>query len=693
MMAVVETIFVIGILLTIAVTLFQCIRCKESERKPGESINNNDPQGQSCNSHNGDYCDSEPIYEDPSRPKSVRKLPEIPNSTRNGSQAAATVEIGVVNHENVSEGRSSSLVEGAVGNHVYHSAHQYARIHKGQQLSEEKDTDTDTYEYPKMYPNGSGNSQSRDSDSIYEAPPPPVPEKRYDSPEPSTSGHNHNNSQSITSAASAVAGRASAADIPLITPMIQSNQDLYNSSQVSDGYTRISVREPLNEIRSRTRYPEAEPQYSDVPDDLDKMYAEIDSAQNSRNSSESYSTISRDVQTFSGDIPPLPPPLESLRSAAQAHSRQASLSSFVSDSGAVAGPSSHSSNEMEDMYSKIDKSKKSRTTVHMMESGVGISGNRNDEGDIYAQVHKPSRRTTASVKERQGSATTSRYSFATHSSSSREGPRKSSVESSSSAVVRRSSSKDDPGYEKIRETHWNRLSTNLELENPIIDNDYEIVRTPKGSFRDYETIRKYSRSMYDNEEAEPGYEEVHQNHNIEVDLGPSDAGYEIVGESPFNRSDPNYESLRYESVPQASSAVAGADSTYWQIQNGLTAEGEAEADPLYEKINNEDYVNAGAIKHGYEKIKRKKQNSECESVTSVEQPDPGYETISNNRTSVDQLTFHWNSATATNVTVTTSLNSPPYVDMRGDIDSSNRSFDFSTNFGGSAAFDDSDSLL
>lgn len=133
------------------------------------------------------------------------------------------------------------------------------------------------------------------------------------------SSQNLMNSENIP-AASAIAGRISASqELPYMTPPIvqpPSNQPHFSGdSQDSKGYTSISVREPLANIRAQINQQNAERRrrdremhdshYATVSDDSDEMYAAIEDPNAGElytSGSETYAQIQPQPLTVSVEI-------------------------------------------------------------------------------------------------------------------------------------------------------------------------------------------------------------------------------------------------------------------------------------------------------------------------------------------------------------------------------------------------------
>ncbi|KAJ9581122.1 hypothetical protein L9F63_023699, partial [Diploptera punctata] len=149
-------------------------------------------------------------------------------------------------------------------------------------------------------------------------------------------------------AATAIAGRISAnQELPYMTPPIQQT-NFSGDSQDSKGYTSISVREPLANLKAQTKEANrrsrtqelVDSHYATVSDDSDEVYAAIgDPGQEYTSGSETYAQIQQ-TTTADGTYyqPPQPPSVDSLKQVAQVHSRQASSSSATSSVANLGSP-------------------------------------------------------------------------------------------------------------------------------------------------------------------------------------------------------------------------------------------------------------------------------------------------------------------------------------------------------------------
>ncbi|XP_022256571.1 uncharacterized protein LOC106472267 isoform X2 [Limulus polyphemus] len=220
---------------------------------------------------------------------------------------------------------------------------------------------------------------------------------------------NEEGNRNSSIARQAVAGQIPSVEIPYMTPPLQQSPQAANVENVIGAtfsgsqdipYNVISVREPLAKIREETlklqqqqkRVPRN--QYSDghyvVVPDMEEMYEEIDP------DSERSSSLYASIEPGRLQHPPAPPTVESLKSVAQAHSRQASLASVISFESnemmeATEDDTFQPFKNLTSLYSIVDKSNKQRQTIHLAEGVSYLSKSKvepHSVEDMYAKVHK-----------------------------------------------------------------------------------------------------------------------------------------------------------------------------------------------------------------------------------------------------------------------------------------------------------------
>ncbi|KAK9758846.1 hypothetical protein QE152_g668 [Popillia japonica] len=164
----------------------------------------------------------------------------------------------------------------------------------------------------------------------------------------------------ITAEAAVAGAIAANQDLPYMTPPIAQLNFSGDSQDSSKGYTSISVREPLANIRAQTKeinklQRDLDPHYSTVSDDSDEVYTTIQepNQQLYMSGSETYAQIQPLPLTVEVEVNPVPsssrtsslerqeslqqsyepapqpPSVDSLKHVAHSHSRQASSSSSV----------------------------------------------------------------------------------------------------------------------------------------------------------------------------------------------------------------------------------------------------------------------------------------------------------------------------------------------------------------------------
>nr|XP_026485466.1 uncharacterized protein LOC113392997 [Vanessa tameamea] len=164
----------------------------------------------------------------------------------------------------------------------------------------------------------------------------------------------------LISASVAISGQLpSSQELPYITPPSPRPEPVHFSGDSTDsakGYTSISVREPLSNIRAQSAKP-AQPHYATVSDDSDEMYAAIEEASVGEGS-DTYAQIApeprrREPSVTPAAVPAAPvalqadvthharrsaPPEIGASTSTATHSRQASMSSCSNSTGALGSP-------------------------------------------------------------------------------------------------------------------------------------------------------------------------------------------------------------------------------------------------------------------------------------------------------------------------------------------------------------------
>ncbi|CAG9787228.1 unnamed protein product [Diatraea saccharalis] len=160
----------------------------------------------------------------------------------------------------------------------------------------------------------------------------------------------------VISASVAISGQLpSSQELPYITPPSpRPHADTAahfsgDSTDSAKGYTSISVREPLSNIRAQTTKPPSQPHYATVSDDSDEMYAAIEEASVGEGS-DTYAQIApeprrRDHSEVRTDARRSAPPEIGVSTSNTSHSRQddeypcaASSSSCSNSTGALGSP-------------------------------------------------------------------------------------------------------------------------------------------------------------------------------------------------------------------------------------------------------------------------------------------------------------------------------------------------------------------
>ncbi|XP_054710230.1 uncharacterized protein LOC129219940 [Uloborus diversus] len=498
---------------------------------------------------------------------------------------------------------------------------------------------------------------------------------------------------SCPSASLAVAGAVPSSDIPYMTPPLlhnppsTSNTHPRNENTTSSNelpYNVISVREPLAHVRGITlkkqratvqqNSEESEDHYAMVKEE-EQMYAEIGSGQDSGSSSITYAHIEP------RELPPVPPTVESLKSVAHAHSRQASTvstSSFGSNvsSGEPASPPTLR-NPSTSLYSTVEKNNKQRKTIHVAEgvSLVSTIEKRKKVEDLYAKVRKKRVELTISTSDDysayQGingedtecitpppspwASTTppapppiaGRIQVASLLPGTSQHMRRHSADpnlpevvnenrvfsnSARSSVSISSKNVSEPDYERIYnegnnsgDSCYEKIKDEISVLEVKSDIGYETVDHPDRAQSDshypgYESVKDINE---DEDSLDPGYEYVTQSNS------ENDPGYEPVRVSTnFDDSDSNsdYTVVKLEEIPEPN----------YEIVKNLARSGSDAADPGYEKIKKVPRTESNATDPGYEKVRNKIDDVADPGYETVQRSDsdtdPGYEIVHQTRT-------------------------------------------------------------
>lgn len=471
-------------------------------------------------------------------------------------------------------------------------------------------------------------------------------------------------STSDIGAAVAISGRISASqDLPYMTPPITSTQTQTvqhfsgDSQDSSKGYTSISVREPLANIRRQRPH---DSHYATVSDDSDEMYAAIeDPSQVYTSGSETYaqiqplalaslpiipvqshtpevveceivtSTATQTVQSGlttasqQGFIAPQPPSVDSLKHVAQAHSRQASSSSATSSVANLGSPKP----EKRPANSPLPPPP---ANLASPEGGCSLE-------DMYAKVVKKKRGSSEETDSRsqetdsprsQPSSPQRRFSTPLPSDVPSNDPGYETV-SATEAVVQENLQQVHPGYETVRKGASSDLDPN-----------YEELQV-EGMEPGYAHIRSHGKSK------EPKYARLSQDQSsrkqesaIEPDYASISRGIKVSSEHKSKKredaDDPGYEQVRLQKE-----ILSGEDSDH--------------ENPGYERVHarNAELKKAAALDNdpGYEQVRLAGDSrnhvipdEDYEGVT-LSQVDPNYETVHNEEPNYESVQYCNNSTT------------------------------------------------
>nr|CAD7256890.1 unnamed protein product [Timema shepardi] len=414
-------------------------------------------------------------------------------------------------------------------------------------------------------------------------------------------------------AATAIAGRVSAnRELPYMTPPIE-NQHFSGDSQDSKGYTSISVREPLANIKAQTdsRLGGVDPPYATVSDDsemgfLDEMYAAIEEP------GRQHQVYTSDSETYAQIQPP------SADSLKPVHSRQASSSSAASSVANLGSPKPE----------KRPANSPLPPPPPVEDSGplLDLQGIPRSLEDMYAKVNKkkqqddpivvPATQGHSSSIDFQSQGAHTEADAASHSSSDLDVSQDSRViefdlsGSCSSPHTFQSYTADEPGYESLGDPQ-------LSYHDPGYEVLHRLERHASDCDPNYEELRPQHNSNCArvgdlNRDMEPGYEKVQVSSLVDPDYSTVDGKLQVV--------DPNYEELR----PQNGSDCASLGNPnrhlepgYEKVQVSNLAESDYSTvdkkmlavDPNYEELrpqHESDYASVGDpnrhIQPGYEKV-------------------------------------------------------------------------------------------
>nr|CAD7399143.1 unnamed protein product [Timema poppensis] len=414
-------------------------------------------------------------------------------------------------------------------------------------------------------------------------------------------------------AATAIAGRVSAnRELPYMTPPIE-NQHFSGDSQDSKGYTSISVREPLANIKAQTdsRLGGVDPPYATVSDDsemgfLDEMYAAIEEP------GRQHQVYTSDSETYAQIQPP------SADSLKPVHSRQASSSSAASSVANLGSPKPE----------KRPANSPLPPPPPVEDSGplLDLQGIPRSLEDMYAKVNKkkqqddpivvPATQGHSSSIDFQSQGAHAEADATSHSSSDLDVSQDSRViefdlsGSCSSPHTFQSYTADEPGYESLGDPQLSyhdpgyEVLHGLERHASDCDPNYEELRP--------QHISNCARVGDLNRDMEPGYEKVQVSNLAEPDYSTVDGKLQVV--------DPNYEELR----PQNGSDCASLGNPNRHLEPG------------YEKVQvsnlaESDYSTVDkkmlAVDPNYEELRPQHESDYASVGDPNKHIQPGYETV------------------------------------------------------------------
>ncbi|XP_063542089.1 uncharacterized protein LOC134750766 isoform X2 [Cydia strobilella] len=478
----------------------------------------------------------------------------------------------------------------------------------------------------------------------------------------------------VISARVAISGALpSSHELPYITPPSPRHNQHFSgdSTDSAKGYTSISVREPLSNIRAQSAAPAhtpAAPHYATVSDDSDEMYAAIEEAM-AGSGSDTYAQIPepRRRSTQGRALPDdhqarrSAPPEIGASSSNATHSRQASSSSCSNSTGALGSPKP----EKRQANSPLPPPPPASATAAVSATSASATATAHPQakhqrisstGDLFN--NDKLRRSLNEKHQRNNSCVSSsdfygcNYPVDKHRFSSGDLVRPLVAKE---IDIERPDPRGSPArnlddmYAKVVK----KAKGKLHEETPRHalhqgDPGYETIDRNKSN-HGYETIAHKERKVSQNQD--PGYETVKDVNksapnsnfannnmlgklNLVSDGGPdslvgSDAGYEHISKMDNGASDsePNYEVLRnqpptppYATIAPTYSTVNKRPGKYadWPNNNGDLVESTYESmphDPLYKGSGSESDPN-------YESVRPKDPNYD-----DVRTRDPDYESL------------------------------------------------------------------
>lgn len=437
-------------------------------------------------------------------------------------------------------------------------------------------------------------------------------------------------------AATAVAGGIAAnQELPYMTPPIAQLNFSGDSQDSSKGYTSISVREPLANIRAQTKeinklQRDLDPHYSTVSDDSDDVYTTIQepSQQMYMSGSETYAQIQPPPLTVEVELnpqpsvsgtsslerqenndqsyeAPQPPSVDSLKHVAHSHSRQASSSSSV---GLLGSPKP----EKRQANSPLPPPPHVSNSPDVPRSPVSKSID-----DMYAKVHKNRNKPPKEDPDpiNRGSE---RSSF--HSS-------------------RKISNNSSPLAEEVDEM----ISTTPPEQLPLKCEEKKYTRKE----HDYETLKKqfhipdYEKVKGEDCGSEPGYASI----NGPDSLLSTDPGYEVLKKQEISSEiDPNYEPLRHRTDSAGYTSIRDEVNDGYSVINKQRKLEERQA-----KNGNSSKDLSGSDEPNYESMP-----SDYAGVKSTDsESDPNYESVSHNDPNYESVKY-------------LDVNDPPYERLNDD---------------------------
>ncbi|XP_063368969.1 uncharacterized protein LOC134657314 isoform X2 [Cydia amplana] len=467
----------------------------------------------------------------------------------------------------------------------------------------------------------------------------------------------------VISARVAISGALpSSHELPYITPPSPRHNQHFSgdSTDSAKGYTSISVREPLSNIRAQGAAPAA-PHYATVSDDSDEMYAAIEEAA-AGSGSDTYAQIPepRRRSTRARALPDdhharrsAPPEIGATTSNAT-HSRQASSSSCSNSTGALGSPKP----EKRQANSPLPPPPPPPAlppaaqpqAKHQRISSTGDLFNNDKLRRSLNEKHQRNNSCVSSSDFYGCNYPVDKHRFSSGDLIRPLVAKEIDIERPAPPDPRASPARNlDDMYAKVVKKAKGKpheTGAHGDAEPRADDPGYETIDRNKSS-HGYETIAHKERKISQNQD--PGYETVKDvsksapnsnfaNNNTLGKLNHG-AGYEHISKMDNGASDsePNYEVLRNQ-PPTPPYATVNKPGKYWPNNNGDLGESTYESmphDPLYKGSGSESDPNYESVRPkdpDYDDVRTRDPDYE-----SLRLKDPKYESVRSKASKSDSM--------------------------------------------------------